>query len=967
MHTIITNTHFTEPTSEFAVQRLRFAQCVEALLPILPLPSRLACREDYLLATDFALHNLKDNNDVAVVLNTFASHAKASQYLSDTVEELAERSVTASALRSTAAKFPYEKSILLALALILEQTMLKIAEASGNRQTLTAPQAVIALENEATKTAPQFAANLKAFLGTIEIHQHEFLEPWEQAFSALLASHGGATQVCINTPSPNIEAVKLGSRLKFEKWNAIEGELASCIQWIANQAHLAHSKQIAVPQIAVLGKREFVTLAANEFSRVAPHIPYVLACGRPATDFAEGSRILLLLECIATALPMEKTCSLLAFIADPSETKHSRGWWIEQANSCYILDPETPTQATISDWFRLSTKNNHAQTFKDAIETLVNTATAALENEPLPTIVDHIANLLEKHFAKLNPPKGIFESFIARARALARSPMASGVRGPDAIETLQHIVQNFTVSDGKLRGAFVYFGTVTGALGCAFDSIFVGNVKEGVFPSSVREDPLLPDHVRQTLQLLQSRNRTFREKHSLGAVLSRLRDSATIAWSYQDAGAHEREHSGLVIDLFSAARSITVDIESHLDTEASASAASILQDRLQNPINPGDVVTNAILQGKKSNTITLPQQWPAGIQSGPAFTMGEASSMCANLKNDAKLSVADGALATQAASNLMLHGQSPEKPISPTVLSEILSCPLRYMLKQLLKWDDAPCAHEAKLEAPEIGILIHECAQKIYENTTPSAFFALSTSDQKKLISTLVDAVIKGYANDLMRYIRHGSEQQTLRARLVSAVTAIVEFDKTMQLSTSPQTEIAVCGEVSYKTHKSIHIRGRVDRILVDASGTWSVVDFKSGRNRQTVPLQPFYDIQLVAYTLLAALPVAQGGYGFDIQKLNAVGFVYPEDHGKPERWFVGADKDNLIAEGKKWLETASTIVQNKQFLRTTDRENCKYCSFIETCTDEMFLNSLRKIMNTQSAQVKSIASLWSAAQGATP
>lgn len=968
MRTIVDNTRLIEPVSEVGVSRITYKRALEALLPLFPNPTRLAQSDDYHMATEFALRNLANDSQVELVRKVFASRTKAVAYLSGLVEELSENAVTPQLLLNCAASFSYEAPILTAIAKILETAAFQLPKARSLRETISAPEAVSRLTALA-KGSTAFAQTLHKFLGSIELHTHPFLETWERNLASLLTTHSKAKTHTITTPNPAQVAATMASRISFQQWNTIEGEVASALQWVANQVAGRKPSPVVLPEIAVLGKREFISQVASELSRLAHNIPYVLAGGRSVLETTDGARIRVLLDCLEEALPTDDTCTLLASFRAGDSTKHGRGWWIDRANEACLIDAETPSPTSIKEWSRLLSHADKTEPFDAGIKSLIAAATAVLENRSMAELVAHIQTILTDYSDHQIPPTGVFESFLDRAKAIAKSPIAASLSGLDAIETLQHLLENLSVGDGRARGAYVYLGSVPSVLGCRFTAVFLGHNKEGVFPSGIHEDPLLPDHIRSALALPLCTQRPAFELAALGSVLENLTSEAVVSWSTQDASASERDHSSLVIDLFAAANHCHKDIGKHLDKASTDNAKAVLKDRTIRPFLTADVIAATIASGKTNSGFTVPTVWPAPIASGPAFSLAQANQLRNDLANTTGIAFCDGVLGKNARADLPVHGLSTANPISATVLRDILSCPWNYMLQRLLQWKESPSLHDAEISALEAGNIIHACAQKLYESTTPKQLFALSAKDREGHKERIVDAVLANHTDTTLRYLKHDDQKQAFRKRLLRALDAIIEFDKGTALTNSPASEVEVKDTVAYKPGASLSMCGQIDRITKKNDGKWSIVDFKSGKNRNGEELNPAYDIQLVAYALLAASNFATGAPPAPLKTkdIEGLGFVYPEDRANRKRWFEGREAANLITQGREWFAIAASILDDKLFIRTTERENCKNCGFKGICEQQVFETARQKTETSRSTKVKAIRSMWPTDQEPTP
>ena len=87
-----------------------------------------------------------------------------------------------------------------------------------------------------------------------------------------------------------------------------------------------------------------------------------------------------------------------------------------------------------------------------------------------------------------------------RLESLATDRTCGSLTGDDGLKVIEDVILATRVSKGRFGEPAVYIGTVQGAAGLHFRAVRVIGLNEGHLPSLPREDPVLPDALRQTLK-----------------------------------------------------------------------------------------------------------------------------------------------------------------------------------------------------------------------------------------------------------------------------------------------------------------------------------------------------------------------------------------------------------------------------------------------------------------------------------
>ena len=138
--------------------------------------------------------------------------------------------------------------------------------------------------------------------------------------------------------------------------------------------------------------------------------------------------------------------------------------------------------------------------------------------------------------------------------------MCGSLAGDDALKMIEEGILSTRVGPGHFGEPAVYIGTVHGAAGLHFRAVRVIGLNEGHLPSLPREDPVLPDALRQTLIdarrqrcfLAVTGDRALDDLHALDLIVRNSGQVVALSAPRLDAERSEREPSSIMLEAAAA-------------------------------------------------------------------------------------------------------------------------------------------------------------------------------------------------------------------------------------------------------------------------------------------------------------------------------------------------------------------------------------------------------------------------------
>jgi RecB family exonuclease len=226
-------------------------------------------------------------------------------------------------------------------------------------------------------------------------------------------------------------------------------------------------------------------------------------------------------------------------------------------------------------------------------------------------------------------------------------------------------------------------------------------------------------------------------------------------------------------------------------------------------------------------------------------------------------------------------------------------------------------------------------------------------------VDQIVDGVFEAF---LKQYplVGDGVKAQQ-RRRLRHDVHALLEYDWERLKDARVVTETTFGYPVPVQLrvgNKLLHARGRIDRIEITGEKA-AIRDLKTGRAYPRIGKQenpdPGLDVQIAVYGLIAELLASE----WKLPKQIEAGYAY---FGRPggERAFGDDFQTLLKPAANKWLEIAVGLLAERQFPRTPNSEDCRYCCFRPVCGDAAYGRASVLLANS-SGSIRDFAALKTA------
>jgi RecB family exonuclease len=154
---------------------------------------------------------------------------------------------------------------------------------------------------------------------------------------------------------------------------------------------------------------------------------------------------------------------------------------------------------------------------------------------------------------------------------------------------------------------------------------------------------------------------------------------------------------------------------------------------------------------------------------------------------------------------------------------------------------------------------------------------------------------------------------------------------------------------------KVLYVHGRIDRIEI-AGKKATIRDLKTAgahpRIGKEAEASPALDVQIAIYGLIAEILAKQ----WQLPQQIEAGYAY---FGRPsgERFFGADFQTTLKPAASQWLETAADLLSEKQFPRTPNKDDCRYCHLQPVCGDGVYSRATL-LLNQSTGAVAKFAAL---------
>jgi len=149
-----------------------------------------------------------------------------------------------------------------------------------------------------------------------------------------------------------------------------------------------------------------------------------------------------------------------------------------------------------------------------------------------------------------------------RLAAIASDTTCGTLAGHEALRIIEDTLVSARVVAGRFGEPAVYVGTVRDATGLHFRTVRVIVLAEGHLPSIAREDPVVPDAVREALSasgrpallgsLPTAADRALEDLHVLDVVIRNAVDRVALSAPRLDVERSQRESSSVILEAAAA-------------------------------------------------------------------------------------------------------------------------------------------------------------------------------------------------------------------------------------------------------------------------------------------------------------------------------------------------------------------------------------------------------------------------------
>jgi hypothetical protein len=754
--------------------------------------------------------------------------------------------------------------------------------------------------------------------------------------------------------------------VELEEHAGAVAELEATAAWVAREVL---ERNVPAEEIAVLVPAHdplagLVAARLERLSSAGVGLPVYVAGGLPASATAAGARLLATVRALLAHLAAESLVPVLAAIrpAPGAEPAHlSTGEALELAFGLGTVGGNAACPEGALDWTpraarrlaeldlalarartdedsaarevkRLERTRRNLAAVSPGLDRLVDVARLVVEERPLADVWAALHGFLSD--ALLLPGEGpALLARLAEAVSANAAALGDGVRGEDALRLVERRLGELAIPRGRFGEPAIYVGTVASAVGLDFTSVRIVGLAEGVLPSAPREDPVLPEALRETLAseapgrvVGRAEDRVLEELHHLVRAIGAARARVALSAPRVDLEGTEREPAAVFVEAAAAlsrgggAPARLAELARGLFVPSRTALAAF---RRRAPVD------EAAWQERVARVAPeLPPPW----RGEPALDLGRIAALRAPT---VRLGPADGVLG-DGDPFPPLPGLTPERPISASALGDLLRCPRLFLMKRVLGWDEPACAPPLReLDALAYGGLLHRVVEAFYR--AHGADVAEGRRPLEELLARareIADAHFELFLSEvpLVGEAARANERERLR----DDVAAFVRHDRgesgrrrfvDVERAFGHPVPVALTPSPGAPT---LHVHGYIDRVDVDGAVTL-VRDLKSGKPHPRAGAEreptPELDVQLGLYLLAARALAPEWRTPAEV----AGAYVYPGRGDLEERAFRG-DAAVLLRAAESWLATAGGLLRRRGFPSSPAKDGCRYCPFSPLC-----------------------------------
>ncbi|MGE3456925.1 MAG: PD-(D/E)XK nuclease family protein [Kofleriaceae bacterium] len=732
--------------------------------------------------------------------------------------------------------------------------------------------------------------------------------------------------------------------VQLEEHAGVAEELDAAVNWIIGEVA---ERGTPLEHIGLVVPRldPYAALLATRIEELLPDSVCVLG-GVPATSTSAGARIAMLLGALGGYLHVASLAELLPVLdlgvedvflsrADAIDTMYALGtaggspafpagaleWLPRRASACVTLAREIAEASADEDRAREVRRWKRRLANLEAIvgplEALDRVARVVIGGGGLAVLWPAVKEVVNRHLRVGVDGARISATLDDALEPLARANVFSG---EDALAAIANALGAVRLPTGRFGEPRVTIATLDDAAGLTFRAVRILGLAEGIMPSSVREDAVLPDVIRRVLgdAIPRAADRGVAQQHALHRIVLGTAERVVFSVARMDAERRYREPSGAMLEAAAAigrpplgVYGVTIpDGELLREHSFEPAREELNRVRARWPVHASGQLDRAVRRREVPRAWTIDQMVALDLLLVPSH------------KGPGPM---DGWLDGELPP---LPGCSQERPISASALSRLLECPHRFLYERVLGWDVPPeVADEDTVDALSYGSLFHRTAEVFYRAHGPAFGEREQSLDTWKSLADVIAS--EEFDRFLETYPLTGEAiRSAARRRLQRDLAVLLERDW-HESARFVAVERAFGPLALPAGERTIHVHGVIDRI--DRTSTATLVrDLKTGRAKRRTKaknIHPPYDVQLGLYGLVTEYNAT----AWDVPSTVEGAYVYPADESGEERSFRD-DFADLAEHTRSWLATAADLLASQRFPRTPNPSDCTYCAFKPVC-----------------------------------
>jgi len=756
----------------------------------------------------------------------------------------------------------------------------------------------------------------------------------------------------------------------LEEHAGVEAEIEATADWVVRQVGAG----TPLEDIAVLvpDRQPLATLVVQRLARIpwsGGALPVHVAGGLPLSDSAPGSRALavvralrahLCAEALAGMMPalrsaaggmdhlshgaaMDLVWSLGAVGGSPARPAGALEWservHRREADWRTQLDRARAAEGTDRAWGGRRARDlerlvRDVAAIGPALDALVGVARLVLDGVELRTLWPALRAVFSDWLLQPGDGPRVHALLDEPLGALASDSACGSLFGDDALRVIEEALCDLRVVSGRFGQPAVYVGSLRETVGVPFRAVRVIGLAEGHVPGVAREDPVVPDVLREGLSLghaapATAADRALQDLHALDFVVRDTAQRVALSFSRVDVERSQREPSSVMLEAAAALA------RPHRVTKERGSKIPGAGALRRDAFAPAREAAAAFRQLRPLGEPAWQDAVAGGSQGAPSRWRDVLATgmLAADGGSQTPGGPADGLLGALA--DLDVPGLAAARPISASALEKLLGCPYRFLLGQILGLESPAAPPERReIGQPHYGSLLHEAAATFFDRHGEPFAARLGTMDEwRARMSEIVGAAFTEF---LEKYPLVGEAVQAQqRERLQKDLQDLLDVDwhsGRARRFVAAERAFGVPDPVELLLgDRSLFVRGRIDRIDVEG-GLALVRDIKSGKPHprlgNEVDPDPVRDVQISLYGMVAER--LSEGWGIPPRIAAAYAYVGPE--GPAERSFRDDFHEVLLPEARRWLGVAAGLLAERLFPRTPHAKDCRFCEFRPVC-----------------------------------